>query len=79
MIHLLDTNVVSELRKPASRAAPGVHRWASQQPASTLAVSVITVMEVEIGVARSERRDPPQGLVLRTWLERASMSRGGPP
>lgn len=70
MIHLLDTNVVSELRRPAARAAPGVRSWASRQPASTLAISVVTVMEVEIGVARMERRDPSQGRVLRTWLER---------
>jgi toxin FitB len=68
--YLLDTNVVSELRKSAARAAPAVRAWAQQQPTSGLSISVITVMEIEIGVARLERRDALQGDVLRTWLER---------
>jgi predicted nucleic acid-binding protein len=68
--YLLDTNVVSELRKSAARAAPAVRVWAQQQPTSELSISVITVMEIEIGVARLERRDAHQGNVLRTWLER---------
>jgi predicted nucleic acid-binding protein len=68
--YLLDTNVLSELRKSAERAAPSVHAWAQRQPMSELSISVITVMEIEIGVARLERRDSAQGQVLRTWLER---------
>jgi predicted nucleic acid-binding protein len=67
--YLLDTNVISELRKPAGRAAPRVHGWARQQPTHGLAISVITVMEIEIGIARLERRDPTQGAALRRWLE----------
>ncbi len=70
MSYLLDTNVVSELRKPAGRATPGVHDWARQQMTSDLFISVITVLEIEIGVTRMERRDQRQGLVLRQWLER---------
>lgn len=70
MSYLLDTNVISELRKPAGRAEPNVHAWARQQSTSDLSISVITVMEIEIGVARLERRDPRQGEVLRKWLER---------
>jgi predicted nucleic acid-binding protein len=68
--YLLDTNVISELRKPAGRAAPKVRTWAQHQPTSELSISVITVMEIEIGVARLERRDSFQGDVLRKWLER---------
>jgi toxin FitB len=68
--YLLDTNVISELRKPHGRADPRVHTWARQQPTSELSISVITVMEIEIGVARLERRDSRQGGVLRKWLER---------
>jgi predicted nucleic acid-binding protein len=68
--YLLDTDVISELRKPAGRAEPNVHAWARQQSTSDLSISVITVMEIEIGVARLERRDPRQGEVLRKWLER---------
>ncbi len=67
---LLDTNVISELRKPAPRASPAVHGWAREQRTGDLWISAITVMEVEIGVARMERRDRRQGEVLRTWLER---------
>lgn len=70
MSYLLDTNVISELRKPAGRADANVRAWARQQPTSDLSISVITVMEIEIGVARLERRDSRQGEVLRKWLER---------
>lgn len=69
MSYLLDTNVISELRKPAGRAAPTVRAWAQRQPTHQLAVSVITVMEIEIGIARLERRNAAQGAVLRKWLE----------
>ena len=69
MTYLLDTNVVSELRKPASRANPAVRGWARSQRTSELFLSVITVMEVEIGVGRVEKRDRPQGSILRRWLE----------
>lgn len=70
MSYLLDTNVISELRKPAGRAAPTVRGWAQRQVTHDLLISVITVMEIEIGIARLERRDPAQGEVLRRWLER---------
>jgi len=68
--YLLDTNVISELRKPAGRASTNVRVWAGRQRTSDLLISVITVMEIEIGVARLERRDSVQGDVLRKWLER---------
>lgn len=67
MRYLLDTNVVSELRRP--RAADAVREWILAQPVAALAISVITVMELEIGVRRVERRDPGQGEVLRQWLD----------
>lgn len=69
MSYLLDTNVISELRKPAGRAAPTVRAWAQRQVTHELSISVITVMEIEIGIARLERRDPAQGEILRRWLE----------
>ena len=59
--YLLDTNVVSELRKPRNQANRGVQDWARSQAAETLFLSVITVLELEIGVASMERRDPHQG------------------
>lgn len=70
MTYLLDTNVVSELRKSADRADPHVREWARSKRTSNLWLSVVTVMEVEIGVGRVENRDERQGAVLRRWLER---------
>jgi toxin FitB len=67
---LLDTNVVSELRKAkAGRADKNVTAWAASTSAATMFVSVITIQELEIGVLLAERRDPQQGAVLRSWLE----------
>lgn len=67
---LLDTNVVSELRKARTgRADPRVTAWASAIPASDLFLSVIVVQELEIGILQVERRDPAQGALLRAWLE----------
>lgn len=67
---LLDTNVVSELRKArAGRADENVAAWAAGASAASMFVSVITIQELEIGVLLAERRDPPQGAVLRRWLE----------
>jgi toxin FitB len=59
---LLDTNVVSELRKAgAGRADKNVVAWATDKPAASMFVSAITVQELEIGVLLAERRDAPQG------------------
>ena len=70
MSWLLDTNVVSELRKVRSgRADPNVAAWAEAQDAADLWLSVIVVQEIEIGVLLRERSDPAQGAHLRAWLE----------
>ncbi len=67
---LLDTNVVSELRKArAGRADTNVVAWAAGASAASMFLSVITVQELEIGVLLAERRDPPKGVILRRWLE----------
>lgn len=69
-MYLLDTNVVSELRKArAGRADEKVTAWAAKAPAESLFVSVVTIQELEIGVLLAQRRDPPKGEILRTWLE----------
>jgi hypothetical protein len=69
---LLDTNVVSELRKAkAGKANPGVTAWARGVPAEFLFLSVISLHELEHGVLLAERRDPAQGRVLRRWLDRS--------
>ncbi len=66
---ILDTNVVSELRKVRlGQADPNVARWADSVDAAELFVSAITIHELEIGVLLAERRDPSQGAVFRAWL-----------
>ena len=64
---LLDTNVISELRKP--QADPGVVAWARGMAAYKLYISAITLLEIETGILRLERRDSAQAAILRTWLE----------
>lgn len=67
---LLDTNVISELRKVrAGRADPHVVSWSRRTALTDQFISTITAMELEIGVRRIERRDTSQGLLLRRWLE----------
>jgi predicted nucleic acid-binding protein len=67
---LLDTNVVSELRKARSgRAHPAVTTWAAGVRTSTLFLSARSVEELELGVLLAERRDPAQGEILRRWLD----------
>ncbi len=66
-MYLLDTNVVSELRK-AGKADKNVSAWAESVPASSLFLSAITILELETGILLIERRDPQQGTMLRNWL-----------
>lgn len=70
-MYLLDTHVISELRKPQADA--NVVAWAKSILAPRLFISAITLKELETGVLRMERRDPAQGSVLRTWLKRHVM------
>ncbi|MHB8286023.1 MAG: PIN domain-containing protein [Caulobacteraceae bacterium] len=66
---ILDTNVVSEMRKVrAGKADLHVAAWATGMPAASLFLSAIVVQELEIGVLQLERRDQAQGAVLRQWL-----------
>ena len=70
MIYVLDTNVVSELRKVrAGKADSKFAAWAESVDAADLFVSAITIMELELGVLSIERKDATQGAVLRAWLE----------
>lgn len=70
-MYLLDTNVVSELRKAATGGAnANVVSWQAGVDRSVCYISVLTLLELEIGVQRIERRDEAQGAVLRNWLEK---------
>ena len=70
MMFILDTNVVSELRKVRlGKADVNVTAWAQSVDAADLFVSAITIMELELGVLSIERKDATQGAMLRSWLE----------
>src|SRR5437763_14912483 len=68
-MYILDTHVVSELRK-AKKANQNVKKWAQPLPAASLYISVISVLELEIGILLLERRDQEQGRILRAWMDR---------
>ena len=69
-MYLLDTNVVSELRKTSSgRIDANVLRWAQSVPPPLCHISVVSILELEIGVRQMERRDARQGGLLRQWLD----------
>ncbi|MCY4478239.1 MAG: type II toxin-antitoxin system VapC family toxin [Gammaproteobacteria bacterium] len=68
---LLDTNVVSELRKAGDgRIDSRVAAWIAAQDAASFFISALTLMELEIGILRIERRDHEQGRRLRRWMDR---------
>ncbi|ECG1392402.1 type II toxin-antitoxin system VapC family toxin [Salmonella enterica subsp. houtenae str. CFSAN000557] len=67
---ILDTNVISELRKAGDgKADAQVMRWLSSVNSRQLYLSVITVLELERGILRVERRDTTQGNMLRRWMD----------
>ena len=67
-MYILDTNVISELRK-AKKTHPNVKKWAERVPSASLYISVISVLELEIGILLVERRDNQQGAILRAWMD----------
>jgi predicted nucleic acid-binding protein len=68
-MYLLDTNVVSELRKIVTgRADRRVVEWNVKAGGAEQFISVVTILELETGVLRMERRDLRQGAILRGWL-----------
>jgi hypothetical protein len=70
MMYLLDTNVVSELRKAKSgKIDRHVKAWTASVDTASMFLSVITVLELELGTLLMERRDSRQGAILRNWLE----------
>jgi toxin FitB len=63
---LLDTNVVSEIRRKSPNA--GVESWFASVPAEELYLSVLVVGEIRQGIDRLARRDPAQADVYEQWL-----------
>lgn len=66
-MYLLDTNIVSELRK-GTKADSNVLSWAKAVSTSSLFLSIITILEIEAEILQKERKDPSQGAMLRSWL-----------
>lgn len=70
MKYLLDTNVVSELRKVGDgKADANLTTWIARQDARDLFVSAITILELERGILSIQRRDATQGARLRDWMD----------
>lgn len=68
MRFLLDTNVLSDIRK-GRNGNEGVRRWADAEDQAHFALSVVTIKEIEYGILNKARSDPDQSLVLRLWLD----------
>ncbi len=69
MTLLLDTNVISKLRKAKTgKINPNVKVWAESVSPTDLFLSVVTLLELEMGIGLIERRDVAQAVLLRTWL-----------
>jgi predicted nucleic acid-binding protein len=65
---LLDTNVISGLRRP-ERANTEVVSWASTIPAASFFLSAISILEIELDALQIARRDAARGAVLRAWID----------
>jgi predicted nucleic acid-binding protein len=72
--YLLDTNVVSELRK--SSPDSNVEAWYDSVPGSELFLSVLTIGEIRMGVERARRKDPVRADSLENWLTRLETAYG---
>ncbi|TXI07259.1 MAG: type II toxin-antitoxin system VapC family toxin [Rhizobium sp.] len=71
---LLDTNVISELRRP-DKADRNVVAWASKIPATGFFLSAISILEIELGALLIARKDAAQGDVLRAWIDNQILPR----
>jgi hypothetical protein len=67
-MYLLDTNVLSELRR-RDRTHPKVAAWADRIQPSDLFLSAITILKIEAGTLMLARRDKAAGAVLRAWID----------
>jgi toxin FitB len=67
-MYLLDTNVLSELRR-RDRTNPAVAAWADAVHPDDLFLSAITILEIEAGTLMLQRRDKAQGAMLRAWID----------
>ena len=73
-MYLLDTNVVSELRRPRPHGA--VLEWIAHAPADLLFVSAVTVGEIQAGIEITREQDTVKAEELETWLDKVLASYG---
>ena len=71
---LLDTNVISELRRP-DKADHNVAVWANEIPAASFFLSAISILEIELGALLIARKDAAQATVLRAWIDHQILAR----
>lgn len=71
---LLDTNVVSELRRPRPQQA--VIDWISDVPSEQLFVSAVTIGEIQAGIEITREQDATKAAELEAWLNRLLVSYG---
>jgi toxin FitB len=67
-MYLLDTSVISELRRP-EKADLNVVRWSRKNPTASFFLSAISILEIETGALRLARKDKVQAAVLRCWID----------
>ena len=67
MKFLLDTNIISEIRK-RDRADPNVVRWVTRTPVEEIGTSVLVLAEIRHGIERKRRNDPAQAKSLDRWF-----------
>ncbi|SRR5579883_1769714 len=70
--YLLDTNIVSELRKP--RPHGGVVAWVSRQESVQLFLSAVTLGELQAGIERVRRQDPVKADDIEAWADQLEAS-----
>lgn len=73
-MYLLDTNVVSELRRPRPHGA--VLSWITKVPAQALYLSAVSVGEIQAGIELTREQDPPKAQALEQWLDAVAASYG---
>ena len=74
---VLDTNVISELRKKPHNQDPKVCTWSQTYPASAFYITTLTIMEIERGTVMEEAKNSQQGTVLRTWFNALRIAYAG--
>lgn len=71
-MYLLDTNVVSELRKPKPHGA--VVQWVHEAANASLHISAVTLGEIQAGIELTREQDAPKAQVLEQWLAQVAQT-----